>query len=588
MMRPRGCPKSRRDPRRFFGQPLEGIVMRVRKFSHTAYTLLLLFIAGMGGLLYGYDIGIIGAALLYIDKTISLTISQESLLVAAVLAGGTISSLVAGMLADMIGRKKLMILAAFLFVGSVILIVLAQSFPPLFLGRTLQGLSAGMIAVIIPLYLAECLPAGIRGRGTAAFQLLLTLGILISLSVGAHYTQGVEAVRNGTSDIQRLTETEDHAWRAMFLSAIYPGAIFLIGSFFVTESPRWLFRKGKESQALEALQKSRTPAEAELEFNEMRQTASSQTLNRNHSTESLFQRKYVVPFCLTCAVLGLTQTTGINSVLQFIVVILKQAGLDATSAAEKAAWVTAINVVFTIVGLLLVDKLGRKILLMLGTGGITTALVILAMVFYQSESKRIDVTDRVRASVQGNTLSIKADASTLGQPVKSEPTQLMVLYAYDHQERMVSASSNDPDPEIKIVPGAQGGTLTIESAKYGAAPGLHTGNLVMICLMLFIASFALGPGVCVWLALSELMPTRIRSIGMGLGLFINQGISTLISAIFLPFVGYYGYTAMFMLWAGFTIAYFLIVLFLLPETKGKTLEEIEAAFAQNPDNPVLP
>ena len=157
------------------------------------YTALLLLISGMGGFLYGYDIGIIGAALLYLNKTIALTTAQESLVVAAVLAGGAVSSLAAGALADFLGRKRLMVAAAVLFLGSVALIVVARGFVPLFAGRTLQGLSAGMIAVVIPLYLAESLPAAIRGRGTAAFQLFLTIGIMIAMAVGRHYSAGVEA-----------------------------------------------------------------------------------------------------------------------------------------------------------------------------------------------------------------------------------------------------------------------------------------------------------------------------------------------------------------------------------------------------------
>ena len=241
--------------------------------SPRAYTGLLLFISGMGGLLYGYDIGIIGAALLYLGKTINLTLAQESLIVAAVTGGGMFSSLIAGILADAIGRRKVMIAAALLFIGSVLLIVTARGFVPLFLGRAIQGLSAGMIAVVIPLYLAECLPAGLRGRGTATFQLILTVGIMTALAVGAHYTRGVDAA--GTRDQGLLAVVESHAWRAMFLTAIYPAILFFVGSLLVTESPRWLHRRGRNEEALAALQRSRAPAEAALEFERMIQVSAA-------------------------------------------------------------------------------------------------------------------------------------------------------------------------------------------------------------------------------------------------------------------------------------------------------------------------
>ena len=464
------------------------------------YTALLLLISGMGGFLYGYDIGIIGAALLYLNKTIALTTAQESLVVAAVLAGGTVSSLAAGLLADFLGRKRLMVAAAVLFLASVALIVVARGFGPLFAGRTLQGLSAGMIAVVIPLYLAESLPAAIRGRGMAAFQLFLTVGILVSMAVGRHYTADVEALAL-TVDAVALTAAQDAAWRGMFLSAVWPGLIFLAGSLLVSESPRWLLRCGRTEEAKAALARSRTTEQTDDEFIEMRASLVPTDRTNANATGSLWQRRYIVPFLLTCAVLGLTQTTGINSILQFLVVILQQAGLGAAEAAGQATWVTAVNVAFTIVGLVLVDKIGRKALLKLGTGTIALALIVGAVVFW-----RIQV-----------------------------------------------------------------GAL---------AAGPATGLIVTACLMLFVAGFATGPGVCVWLALSELMPTRIRSVGMGIGLLVNQGISTAIAAMFLPVVKSHGYAAMFIFWAICTVGYFLVATFWLPETKGRTLEEIEAEFAK--------
>ncbi|HVW21394.1 MAG TPA: sugar porter family MFS transporter [Opitutaceae bacterium] len=457
------------------------------------YTLLLLFISGIGGLLYGYDVGIIGAALLFLGKTVQLSLAQTSLVVAAVTGGGAASSVVGGWLADRIGRKKVMIVAALVFAASVLLIVTAHGFRPLLFGRALQGLSAGMIAVVIPLYLAECLPARLRGRGTAAFQLVLTIGIMAAVGVGAFYTRGVDAAPAG--DPAALAAAQDHAWRAMFLSALYPALLFLAGSCLVTESPRWLLRRGRVEEAHEALERSQGPREAEAEFARMLPVAAPVA---GAGPGPLLQRRYLVPFFLACAVLGLTQTTGINSILQFVVVILQQAGLAPAAAAARATGVTAVNVAFTLAGLVLVDRLGRKALLMIGTGGITASLLAAAAVFTRS------------------------------------------------------------------------------------ARGPATGDLVMGCLMVFIASFAIGPGVCVWIALSELMPTRIRSLGMGVGLLLNQGISAGLAAVFLPVVGRWGYGPIFLFCAACTAVYFLVAAVLLPETKGKTLEEIEAAFSRPP------
>ncbi len=540
----------------------------------------------MGGFLYGYDIGIIGAALLYLNKTIDLTLQQESLIVGAVLGGGMISSLVAGIPAELFGRKKVMICAAVMFVASVGLIVIARGFLPLFLGRALQGLSAGMIAVVIPLHLAEGLPASIRGRGTALFQWLLTIGIFTAFCAGSHYTNGVDASVKAGVGGAALVRVQDHAWRAMFVSSIYPAVLFLVGTFFVTESPRWLFRKGKTERARAALLKSLAPSEAEREFREMGELASAGAGAPGVRAESssLFQRKYVIPFILACAVLGLTQATGVNSVLQYLVIILQQAGLDAAVAARSTMPISAVNCIFTLLGFFLVDRLGRKGMLMIGTAGITVALVVGAFAFHQFESQRVDVTGPVRLAAAGAVpeaaTSLKLTPATIGRPLGEGSNQLFILYTFGDKsgDLIASAYTRDPNPTLLISKGPPGQVLVIKRAKYGPMPSHGIGILIVTCITLFFASFATGPGVCVWLALTELMPTRIRSIGMGVGLLINQGISAGIAAVFLPFVGNYGYTSIFIFWAACTLLFFLVAAFLLPETKGKSLEEIEASF----------
>jgi len=550
--------------------------------NHRTYTAFLLLIAGMGGLLYGYDIGIIGAALLFIGKTISLTLQEESLIVAAVLAGGTLSSLVAGTSADFIGRKKVMIAGAATFIVSVILIVAAHSFWPLFLGRGLQGLSAGMIAVVIPLYLAECLPAAIRGRGTAIFQLMLTAGILISLVVGFYYTRSVQV---GGADGESLIRAQDAAWRGMFFSAIYPGIIFLIGVCLAGESPRWLLMRGRVEQAFASLRKARAQPQAESEFTQIRASLQEDRQDHRVGVGFLFQRKYVFPFFITCLVLALTQATGINSILQYIVVILERTGVSAESAAGKATLITGVNFVFTAIGLFLVDRLGRKVLVMAGTAGIAVSLLATALIFRQVESTQVDVRDVLVAEVQDRALTIALDRIATGQ---DRPVKLIASYEQGGEVRHVTVASDAATPILQIPADPAGGSLTITRAVLAPVPDPSVGNWVMVGLMAFIASYAAGPGICVWLALSELMPTRIRSIGMGVGLLLNQGVSTIIAAVFLPFTSRFGYAPMFLIWAGSSAVYFLVAVFLLPETKGKTLEEIQKLFIKNaPTDPVV-
>jgi len=537
----------------------------------------LLFIAGMGGLLYGIDVGIVSAALLYL-KTLDLTVQQTGSIVAAVFGGSMFSSLVAGALADWLGRKTLMILSGLMFVSSVAIIVLSQGYVSLLAGRLLQGISVGIIAVVVPLYLAECLSSKRRGSGTAIFQFMLTFGIVVAAAAGFFYTQHAEAAISAAAGNPTLIRAaQEHAWRGMFLSVVYPGLIFFVGSFFLSESPRWLARRGKIDAARTALLRTTSPDEAELELQEMLDISSENKTKA--SSGSLFKRKYIWPFVLACVILSLNQTTGINSVISYLVIILKQAGMTASHATQGDVAVKILNCVITIVGVALVDRKGRRFLLRLGTGGIVLSLLIGGITFYNFESQKRDVLSQVQSAVTGSTLSIPVNTTTLGPAINNRPMSLTVLYSTGSGSKVATALSNDPNPTLVIAADPEAtGPLVIKRAQYGPVPTETTGWLITACLGLFISSYAAGPGVVVWLMLTELMPTRIRAMGMGIALLLNQGISTAIADLFLPVVGNFGYFAMFFFWAGCTILYFLTAAFLVPETKGKSLEEIEMHF----------
>ena len=517
------------------------------------YGIFLLFIAGMGGLLYGVDVGIISAALLYLSKTIDLNLTQTSAIVAAVLGGGMLSSLVAGFFADWFGRKTMMIVSGFLFVASVLLITLSHGFPLLFAGRLLQGLSGGIIAVVVPLYLAETLSAHHRGRGSAIFQLMLTIGIAMAALIGWFYTRQTEtALTSALGNPALIRAAEDHAWRAMFRSVIYSGALFLLGSFFLEETPRWLFKRGRHAEALSALRRSSSEEEALLQLHEMEALSSQGQEAGIASRRTLLQRRYVVPFLLACLVLAFNQMTGINSILSYLVLILKQAGMSARHATQGDFAVKALNCAMTLVAVALVDRKGRNLLLIVGTMGIVVALSGGALLFQHVEAKRVDLRAEIQKEVRENGLTVPLKNLRAADSHNANPMELTVLYKNDGGDRLTSALSTDSDAVLTIRPDPSrphAPQLVIQHAFYGPIPGERTGWLIAACMALFIASFSVGPGVVVWLALSELMPTRIRSVGMGIALLLNQGVSTSIAAVFLPIVGNRGYAAMFAFWA---------------------------------------
>ena len=474
----------------------------------------------------------------------------------------------------------MVVLSGMLFVVSVAIIVLSHGFVPLLIGRLLQGLSGGVIAVVVPLYLAECLSAGSRGKGSGIFQFMLTFGIVAASLTGLYYIHQAEAsIAAAAGNVVLIRAAQDHAWRSMFLAVVYPGMAFFLGAFFLSETPRWLFRKGRVGEASAALRRAVSEQEADREMREMQQLAVEDKQHAETTSGSLLQRKYAYPFILACVILTLNQTTGINSVLPYLIVILKQAGMSATHAAQGDLAVKVLNCLMTIVGVALVDRKGRKFLLSLGTGGIVVAVLGVAFFFYAFESHRIDISPQVKSHVQGNTLSLNSSEINSWSPDSSSVMGMTILYSYGGGDKLATLVSSDSSP-LTIAPEADASTkpLKINRAFLSRVPTERTGWFVTLFLALFIASYSAGPGVVVWLALSELMPTRIRSAGMGIALLLNQGVSTLIAGVFLPAVSNYGYFSMFLFWGIFTSFYFCTAVFFLPETKGKTLEEIERIF----------
>jgi SP family myo-inositol transporter-like MFS transporter 13 len=578
------------------------------------YNRFLLVVAGLGGLLYGVDVGIIAGAYPYLEATSGFNADQLSFVVAAVLLGSVISTLFAGMLADWLGRRSLMTVSGVLFVMSIPTIALSDGYGLLVFGRLLQGVSAGLIGVVVPLYLAECLAASSRGKGTGIFQWLLTLGIVIAALVGVFFSFRVDQVAR-LGDAARLLAFKGTAWRGIFWVSLPPGILFVIGSFMVGESPRWLLRRGKKEPAYAALLRSRAPEQADLEFREMEQVIAAEKGNTSAATkvrESLLRRKYVIPFILACIILACNQATGINSIIAYNTNILLQSGLSDVAAHWGYVVFTLVNFLVTYAGVVLVDRKGRKFLLGLGTAGIIVSLICTALLFRGTEKLRVDARIPVQAIVtpdQKVTLLyddsvaerfLSATGST-DRVSAHQPTSLVIIYAYgDFRAATKAVRSDDMAakpleitrescvPANKIIAffsnpfgnldAARTAPLRIENALITPVPSPHTGWLVATTLFVFMAFFAVGPGVCVWLALSELMPTRIRSNGMSIALLINQAVSTTIAAVFLPTVGKYGYSTMFFGFAACTVIYFITATWLLPETKGKTLEEIEAYF----------
>ena len=435
------------------------------------YIIYLMSMAGLGGLLYGIDVGAIASALPYIKALSYFSDAKLSTVVGAVLFGSVVGSLPAGVFAEWLGRKKAILIGSIVFLASIPMIVFSDgNYGVMVAGRFVQGASAGLLGVVIPMDLAECLPPESRGKGTGLFQLFLTIGLVFMALVGVGVTKFF-----GPADSELVSAaTKVAAWKTVFWLSAIPGVIFLFGIFGLKESPTWLAKKSGQVE-------EKTDEEKPV------------------VKDSLLQKKYIYPFCLAVVVLACTQATGINSVLNYSVDIFNKSGLPGIVANYADTAIKIVNLVMTVLAVSLVDRKGRKFLLKMGTLGIIAGLV----------------------GVGGSFFVI---------------------------ERGICAASQ------------------------------VTGWATAISFMVFIGFFASGPGVCVWLALSELMPARIRANGMAIALLINQGVSTTIASVFYPWVNAIGYAWVFFTLAGFTVIYFITAAFFMPETKGKTLEEIEEFF----------
>ncbi len=549
-----------------------------------SYARFLLIMAGLGGLLYGVDVGVIAAALPYIERTSTFNQDQIGWIVGMALWGSLPSSLVAGLLAEWFGRKKMIVVSALLFLISIPIICASGFFEGgnfwmMVGGRALQGAAAGLFGVIVPMYLAECLDANSRGKGTGMFQLLLTIGLVfvavIGFAVTCHFGDAKavvdpKAVENNLVMFEQKVDEKGeavwkldakgepaldenkkripvfvldekgqpkpkldkagkkipdmnkvsfkmiqgwvgkdkvanwvHAWQMIFLLSCIPGFVLFFGAFRLKESSRWLYRRGRKEEALASLAANNGAEKAQEILNEMiaaDEAAAAEKAKNAAATDSLFQRKYIIPFILAVVILGCNQTTGINSVLNYTVTIFQKTGMEGAFANMSDVAIKIVNCVMTVVACALVDKKGRKFLLKLGTSGIIVGLCGV-------------------------------------------------------------------------------GTIFLAISKQWVAASMTTGILATIFFFMFIAFYAVGPGVCVWLALTELMPTRIRANGMAIAMIINQGISAGIATVFPRWCAATNDNgSVFFVLAGFTVIYFVTAAFFLPETKGRTLEEVEQYF----------
>lgn len=441
--------------------------------------LLVSLTAALGGLLFGYDTGVISAALLFLRETFHLSSLMQGVVTSIALAGAAAGAAGGGGLADRFGRRPVLLLTALLFVIGGLLSALAPDLAVLLIGRLLVGVGIGVASMLTPLYLAETAPAASRGAMVSLNQLMITLGILVSYLIGYAF-----ALTGG--------------WRWMLGLGALPGVVLAVGMLALPETPRWLAGHGRAADAEAALRRLRgRDADVRGELAELR--ADLKREGRAQRRGELRRGNVRLPLVVGVGLAIFQQITGINTVIYFAPTIFQGAGLSSASASILAtAGVGAVNVLMTVVAIRLIDRVGRRALLLAGLGGMALSLCVLAAGFW-----------------------------------------------------------------------------------FGAGSAA-IGWITTFSLAAYVGCFAVGLGPVFWLLISEIFPLAVRGRGMSFATIANWTFNLLVALSFLSLVDVMGRAGTFLCYAALSVVAFAFTWRFVPETAGRSLEQIETDLAAGP------
>jgi major inositol transporter-like SP family MFS transporter len=440
----------------------------------------LTIISTLGGLLFGYDTGVISGALLYMRDDLAMSTAQEAWVVSSLLfPGAAFGAVLGGRLADALGRKKCLLICAVIFMVGAIGCATAPTVAIMVIARVLLGFGVGAASVACPLYLAEMAPAEKRGRMVTINELMIVAGQMLAFAINA---------------LLAVVISDTHVWRIMLSVAAIPAVVLLVGMFLLPESPRWYAGRGRTADAERVLSLSRAPEDVTAELAGIAETVQAEGHSSRHAWRALRQNGWMRRLLLIgFGLAAVQQATGINTVNYYAPSILTASGLGEQAALIATISVGLINVIMTLVGIWLLGFIGRRRMLLIGVSGVVGAQLLIALAF------------------------------TLPQ---SDATSYTILAA----------------------------------------------------MLLFVAFVSAFIGTCVWLLLSEIFPLAIRGLAMGLSVFVLWTVNATISFVFPQIVEAIGSTPTFLVFAAINAVSLLFVWRAVPETRGRSLETLEADF----------
>jgi SP family arabinose:H+ symporter-like MFS transporter len=497
------------------------------------------FVVSLGGFLFGFDAGIISGVMSYVGPEFNLDDIQSGWVVSSPSFAAMISMLFSGRLSDKIGRKKILIFVAFLYAISALLSATANSYEMLYIARMIGGLAFGAALVLAPMYIAEISTAENRGKLVAMQQLNIVLGFFAAFLSNYFF--------NKYNTPESTFLTDENVWRWMLGVELIPAILYFASLFLVPKSPRWLYLNQNTEEAELVLNQIHGKLKGAEEIK-----AIEKNTNKGSETSSVNIYDLIKPTLRFIFIIGLVvgilqQITGINAVYFYATSIFKQIGIGTDAAFSSGILLSTITVIFTIISMYLIDRMGRRPLLLVGTIGVAISLLLCSYGFHQ-------------ASYQLSATSI--------EQLKFEGSSKLQSIAGRNFDNDVDFKN-----EVKTILSNQ-----VYSKNDGAILEVATqinATFVLIGILGFIACFAFSLGPVMWVLLSELYPIKYRGLAIGVIAFVNSLISSVVQLIFPWELSKLGNSLTFFIFGVIAFIGFFILLKILPETKGKSLEQLE-------------
>ncbi len=506
---------------------------------------LIAFVVSLGGFLFGFDAGIISGVMSYAGPEFNLTDGQLGWVVSSPSFAAMIAMLFSGRLSDIVGRKKILIIVAFLYAVSALLSAYAGSYEMLYIARMIGGLAFGAALILAPTYIAEISTAENRGKLVSIQQLNIVLGFFAAF-LSNYYLNKLNT--SGDSFF-----TDENVWRWMLGLEMIPAVLYFIFMFFVPKSPRWLYAQNKIKEARNVLNEIHGSKTAEIEIESIEKNIKSSEVNKKVSIKELLKPSLRFILIVGLVIGVLQQITGINAVYFYATSIFKQTGIGTDASFASGILLSLTTVIFTIIAIFLIDRMGRRPLLLIGIAGISISLLVCAYGFSQASYQLTTEKIAKLENIETNKLEVFAN--------KIYDNDL------DFKNDMKSALGN------QVYTKNEGAIL--EAATTINAP------LVLLGILGFIACFAFSLGPVMWVLLSELYPIKYRGLAIGVIGFVNSFVSWAIQQIFPWELSNLGNAMSFLIFGVIALFGFFILIKILPETKGKSLEQIELELVKN-------